>query len=80
MLSLLHWHDAVIHFNPAKNENDCLEKERAKVWVEDRSIPAWRSGFLCVDGTTFNFFQKPGLHGEVFFDQNHDIPLQIRLA
>jgi hypothetical protein len=69
MLAILHWHDAVIHFNPAQNENDHLEKERAKVWIEGKTIPAWRGGFLCIDGTTFNLFQKPGLHGEVFFDR-----------
>ena len=69
MLSLLHLHDQAIHFDPIHCEDDYAEKERAKAWVEARSIPEWRGGFLCVDGSTFNFFQKPGHHGEVFFDR-----------
>ena len=68
MLSLLHLHDEAIHFDPAHCEDDLAKKEQAKNWVESRSVPGWRGGFLCVDGTTFNFFQKPGHHGEVFFD------------
>jgi hypothetical protein len=69
MLSLLHLHDQAIHFDPIHCEEDYVEKERAKAWVEARSISEWRGGFLCVDGSTFNFFQKPGHHGEVFFDR-----------
>ena len=68
MLALLHLHDMVIHFDPANHADDYEEKELAKAWVESRSCPAWRNGFLCVDGTTFNLFQKPGYHGEGFYD------------
>ncbi|KAF8549791.1 hypothetical protein OG21DRAFT_1420773, partial [Imleria badia] len=67
-LSLLRLHNDAIHFDPVHRKSDLAEKEQAKDWVESRSIPGWRGGFLCVDGTTFNFFQKPGHHGEVFFD------------
>ncbi|KIJ11105.1 hypothetical protein PAXINDRAFT_40692, partial [Paxillus involutus ATCC 200175] len=36
-------------------------------------------GFLCVDRTPFNLFQKPGWHGEGFFDRksNYSISNQI---
>ncbi|KIK25262.1 hypothetical protein PISMIDRAFT_96948, partial [Pisolithus microcarpus 441] len=37
-------------------------------WVESHSCPEWRGGFLCVDGSLFNLFQKPGWHSEGFFD------------
>lgn len=69
MLSLLYLQDQAIHFDPIHCEDDYAEKERAKAWVEARSIPEWRGGFLYVDGSTFNFFQKPEYHGEVFFDR-----------
>ena len=68
MLALLHFHDMVIHFDPANHVDDHEEKKLAKAWIESMSCPAWRNGFLCVDGTTFNLFQKPGYHGEGFYD------------
>ena len=82
MLSLLHLHDEAIHFDPAHCEEDFMEKEQAKNWVESRSVPGWRGGFLCVDGTTFNFFQKPGHHGEVFFDRKsqYSVTNQVSLC
>ncbi|KAF8422344.1 hypothetical protein L210DRAFT_3319839, partial [Boletus edulis BED1] len=69
MIALSRFHDAVIHFDPGNRADDFEEKELSKAWVESRSCPAWRNGFLCVDGTTFNLFQKPGYHGEGFFDR-----------
>ncbi|KIM55072.1 hypothetical protein SCLCIDRAFT_135412 [Scleroderma citrinum Foug A] len=67
MITLLHFHDDVIHFDPMELE-DQEERERAKEWVESHSCMGWRKGFLCVDGSPFNLFQKPGWHGEGFFD------------
>ncbi|KIJ05731.1 hypothetical protein PAXINDRAFT_93062, partial [Paxillus involutus ATCC 200175] len=68
MVAILHHHDAVIHFNPTR-EDDRQEQENSKVWVESKTCVEWRNSFLCVDGTPFNLFQKPGWHGEGFFDR-----------
>jgi hypothetical protein len=68
MVALAHFHDEVIHFDPANSADDFEEKQRAKAWVESRSCPAWRNGFLSVDGSPFPLFQKPGYHGEGFYD------------
>lgn len=79
MIALLQHHDAVIHFDPLY-EDDQIERERAKTWVEERTCPEWRGGFLCVDGTPFNLFQKPGWHGEGFYDRksNYSLSAQVR--
>ncbi|KIK12238.1 hypothetical protein PISMIDRAFT_78366, partial [Pisolithus microcarpus 441] len=74
MVAILHHHDEMIHFNP-ENPEDRREKEMAKRYVEERTCPQWRGGFLCVDGTPFNLFQKPGLHGEGFFDRKSNYSL-----
>jgi hypothetical protein len=80
MIALLHFHDAVIHFDLANRADDYEEKEVAKAWVESKSCPAWRNGFLCVDGTTFNLFQKPGYHGEGFFDRKSQYSLTNQVS
>ena len=68
MIALLQFHDDVIHFNPMELE-DQEEWEQEKQWVESHSCMGWRGGFLCVDGSPFNLFQKPSWHGEGFFDR-----------
>jgi len=79
MIALLQHHDAVINFDPLYHD-DQVEREKAKKWVEERTCPEWRGGFLCVDGTPFNLFQKPGLHGEGFYDRksNYSLSAQVR--
>lgn len=42
----------------------------SKAWCQDAVISEWRDGWLTVDGTTFPLFQKPGLHGEAWFDKS----------
>ncbi|KAG2154156.1 uncharacterized protein EDB93DRAFT_1239541 [Suillus bovinus] len=71
-------HDAVIHFDPLY-EDDQIEREWAKMWVEEQTCPEWRGGFLCIDGTPFNLFQKPGWHGEGFYDckSNYSLSAQV---
>ncbi|KAG2045441.1 hypothetical protein BDR06DRAFT_900679, partial [Suillus hirtellus] len=56
------------------------EQKRAQQWVEGRTCQEWRSGFLCVDGTPFNLFQKPGWHGEGFFDKNSNYSLTAQVV
>ncbi|KAG2065255.1 hypothetical protein BDR04DRAFT_1033229 [Suillus decipiens] len=79
MVAILQHHDDVIHFDPL-DYNDQNERERAKDWVEERTCPEWRGGFLSVDGTPFNLFQKPGWHGEGFYDRksNYSLSAQVR--
>ena len=68
MVAILQHHDNAIHFDPMELE-DQEQREQAKKWVESRSCMEWRGGFLCVDGSPFNLFQKPGWHREGFFDR-----------
>lgn len=78
MIAILQHHDDAIHFDPLDTE-DQEERRRAKQWVEQRTCREWRGGFLCVDGTPFNLFQKPGWHGEGFFDKksNYSLTAQV---
>ncbi|KIJ04531.1 hypothetical protein PAXINDRAFT_32601, partial [Paxillus involutus ATCC 200175] len=68
MVAILAHHDDVIHFD-MENPQIQADKRKAKEYVEVRTCPQWKGGFLCVDGTPFNLFQKPGWHGEGFFDR-----------
>jgi hypothetical protein len=79
MIAILQHHDDAIHFDPLDTK-DQEERKRAKQWVEQRTCREWRDGFLCVDGTPFNLFQKPGWHGEGFFDRksNYSLMAQVR--
>ncbi|KIK76968.1 hypothetical protein PAXRUDRAFT_98884, partial [Paxillus rubicundulus Ve08.2h10] len=79
MVAILHHHNAVIHFDPTR-EDDRQERENSKVWVESKTCVAWRNGFLCVDGTPFNLFQKPGWHGEGFFDRKSRYSLSNQIV
>ncbi|KAF8911103.1 hypothetical protein CPB84DRAFT_1743218 [Gymnopilus junonius] len=40
-------------------------KAEAKAWVEEKSCPAWRDGWLMVDGTLVPLFHHPGYFGNV---------------
>lgn len=79
MIAILHHHDTLMFFDPL-DPVDQADKERAKCWVEAQTCKEWRGGFLCVDGTPFNVFQKPGWHGEGFFDRksNYSLSAQVR--
>jgi len=79
MVALLHHHDDAIHFDPMELE-DQEERDRAKKWVESHSCSEWRGGFLCVDGSPFNLFQKPGWHGEGFFDRKSRYSLSAQVS
>jgi len=68
MIAILQHHDDTIHFDPME-ARDQEEIRCAKVWVENKGCFDWRNGFLCMDGSPFNLFQKPGWHGEGFYDR-----------
>ncbi|KAF9016344.1 hypothetical protein BDZ89DRAFT_961982 [Hymenopellis radicata] len=55
------------------------DKEAAKQWTEDHSCPAWRHGWLMVDGSLIPLYARPGLYGNVYFDRksNYSINLQV---
>jgi hypothetical protein len=64
IVALLSYHDEVIHLP------DATEKEGSKSYVEDVLCPELRGGFLLADGSKFPFYQRPGLHGDAWFDKD----------
>jgi hypothetical protein len=74
MVALLSLHDEYVRFPTAE------EKERAKAWVEEKACPEWRDGYLMVDGTKIPLFQRPGLHGDAWFDKNRSYSLDCQVC
>ena len=66
LIAFLALHDKVVMMPPEE------EKEHAKEYIEKLTCPEWQNRFLLTDGTKFILFQKPGLHGEAWFDKNKD--------
>ncbi|KAG2746067.1 hypothetical protein P692DRAFT_201841042 [Suillus brevipes Sb2] len=54
--------------------------DRVKDWVEEQTCPEWRGGFLSVDSTPFNLFQKPGWHGKGFYDRKSNYSLSAQVV
>jgi hypothetical protein len=79
MIPILRHHDDKIHFHPLDHE-DQEEQKRLQQWVEGKTCWEWCGGFLCVDGTPFNLFQKPGWYGEGFFDTNSNYSLAAQVC
>ena len=78
MTAILSLHQDFIHFNLA-SPWDREDKEKAQAYVEEKTCAEWRRGFLTVDGTPFNLFQKPGWYGEGFYDHksNYSVSNQV---
>jgi hypothetical protein len=76
IIAFLALHDSAVRW-PSEDE-----KEKSKEWVEMVSCYAWRDGFCMVDGTPIVLFQKPGYHGEAYFDRksNYSLNLQVRFT
>ena len=74
IVALLSHHDSAVHFP------DASDKEEAKTFVEEHTCAEWQNGFLLVDGTKFALFQRPGLHGDAWFDKGgvYSIDCQVR--
>ena len=74
IVALLSCHDEAIHLPNA------AEKEGSKSYVEEVLCAEWRGGFLLADGSKFPFYQRPGLHGDAWFDKDgsYSIDCQVR--
>lgn len=74
MEAVLALHDQYIHWPSAE------EKEDAKQWVEDAACKAWRDGWVFVDGTLVPLADKPGYHGEAYFDRKSNYSLNVQVC
>ena len=79
MVAILHHDDDFIHFD-LNHPKDLRDKQRAQRYVEEKTCAQWKGGFLCVDGTPFKLFQKPGWHGEGFFDRKSNYSLSNQVS
>jgi hypothetical protein len=52
----------------------------AKEWVEENSCPAWRDGWLMVDGTLVPLAWRPGFFGNVFFDHKCNYSMNVQVC
>jgi hypothetical protein len=55
------------------------EKEAAKEWVDSQSCPAWRDGYVMVDGTCIPLADRPGRHGNSYFDRKKNYSLNVQV-
>jgi hypothetical protein len=74
LVALLELHDRAVSLPEGP------EKEAAKEWVEAQSCPEWRDGFLVVDGSKIPFFQRPGLHGDAWFDKDKQYSMDLQVT
>ncbi|KAH7905417.1 hypothetical protein BJ138DRAFT_1017729 [Hygrophoropsis aurantiaca] len=76
MVALLDQHDTFIRFP------DAVDAERSKAYCEERTCPIWRNGYLAVDGSAVNLFEKPGFHGQDFYDRksNYSLNCQVNIS
>jgi len=79
MITILQHHNDAIHFDPME-ARDQGEIWHAKVWVENKGCFDWWNRFLCMDGSPFNLFQKPGWHGEGFYDRKSQYSLLSQVS
>lgn len=73
MVALISLHDEFVHLPTAE------EKESAKAWVAEQVCPEWSDGYMMVDGIKLPLFQRPGLHGDAWFDKNRDYSLDCQV-
>jgi hypothetical protein len=73
IVTFLALHDVAVHWLTEK------DKERVKEWVESISCAEWCDGFCMVDGTLILLLQKPGHHGEAYFDRKSNYSLNVQV-
>lgn len=76
MVALLDQHNECMYF-PTLDSDDA---EKARQWVEERTCPEWRNGIFSIDGSATNLMNKPGLHGEVFFNRKSAYSLNCQVC
>ena len=74
MVALLQQHDHFLGI-PGKEE-----AEIAQDWVEEHSCSGWRNGIFAADGSAINFFAKPGVYGETFYDRKSRYSLNCQVC
>ncbi|KAK1221165.1 hypothetical protein PQX77_016030 [Marasmius sp. AFHP31] len=55
-------------------------KEKAKEWVEHQSCPAWRDGWLMVDGTLVPLSARPAHLGNAWYDRKSNYSMNVQLV
>jgi hypothetical protein len=55
-------------------------KAAAKAWVEQESCPAWRDGWLMVDGTLVPLFMRPAFFGNTWFDRKSNYLMNVQVS
>ena len=74
LIMFLALHDQAVMMPPEE------EKEQAKEYVEQATCLEWHNRFILTDGTKFALFQKPGLHGEAWFNKNKDYSVDCQVC
>jgi hypothetical protein len=72
LVAILALHDKAVGLPNA------AEKELTKEWVEKQSCREWRDGFMVVDGSKIPFYQRPGLHGDTWFDKDKEYSIDVQ--
>ncbi|KAF8226851.1 hypothetical protein L208DRAFT_1299822 [Tricholoma matsutake] len=54
-------------------------KATVKAWVEEASCPAWRDGWLMVDGTLVPLFMQPTFSGNTWFDHKSNYSMNVQI-
>lgn len=55
------------------------EKLGSQNWVEAHSCPAWRHGWLMVDGSLVPLYCRPGFYGNNWFDRKSNYSLNVQV-
>lgn len=74
IVAFLALHDTTIRW---PSEED---KDEAKEWVEHTSCIVRCEGYCMVDGTLIPLFEKPGHHGEAYFDRKSNYSLNVQVS
>jgi hypothetical protein len=74
IVALLSYHDDAIHLP------DAAEKEGSKSYVKEVLCHEWRGSFLLADGSKFPFYQRPGLHGDAWFDKDGSYSIDCQVC
>ena len=79
MIAIHSHHNCFIHFDLTQ-QKDREDKQKAQTYMTQRTCSQWKGGFLSVDETPFKLFQKPGWHGEGFFDRKSNYSLSNQVS